>query len=214
MIDGRGLDHLLTAGALPWRLAVVVGAQVAAALAAAHTQGVVHRDVKPGKVMATAAGIKLVDFGISATAGEADSADGQVLGAPAYLAPERINGGPVRPATDVYALGLLLYKMLTGHMPWRTSTVTEMVAAHRYQDPADLPDIAELPPQVAEPCRRCLSKQPADRPSAGEAARTLGEAAGLAQLGVGRPQVEPGAVGQDDPGCCRSVGDRVTKMSV
>jgi serine/threonine protein kinase len=100
MIDSRCLDQLLTAGALPRRLATVIGAQVAAALAAAHTRGIVHRDIKPGNVMVTAACVKLVDFGISAAVGEADGADGEVLGTPAYLAPERIDGGRCgRPST-------------------------------------------------------------------------------------------------------------------
>jgi serine/threonine-protein kinase len=181
LIAGRSLSDLLTAGALPWRLAVLICGQVAGALAAAHARGVVHRDVTPGNVMVTANGVKLVDFGISATAGEADAGSGgQVLGTPAYLAPERIDGGPVRRETDVYALGLLLYRTLAGRSPWRTSTTTEMLLAHRYADPAPLPEVSELPPEVAELCHRCLAKQPQDRPSAAEAARILAEAAGLA----------------------------------
>ena len=180
LVDGRSLAQMLTGGALPWRLAVLICAQVAAALAAAHRRGIVHRDVKPGNVMVTAAGVKLVDFGISATIGEADGSDGQVLGTPAYLAPERLDGGPVRPATDVYALGLLLYRVLAGRLPWRASTTTQMLAAHRYQDPADLPPVDDLPAEVADLCHLCLSKQPTDRPTAADVARILGDAAGLA----------------------------------
>jgi serine/threonine protein kinase len=114
LVTGRSMTELLTGGPLPWRLAVLIGAQVAAALASAHAHGIVHRDVKPGNVMVTAAGVKLVDFGISATIGDADMAEGQLLGTPAYLAPERLDGGHVRPATDVYALGLLLFLGLAG----------------------------------------------------------------------------------------------------
>ncbi|MGN9810967.1 serine/threonine-protein kinase [Micromonospora sp. BQ11] len=180
LIEGRTLSQLLTAGPLPWRVAVLISAQVAAALAAAHERGVVHRDVKPGNVVVAGAGVKLVDFGISATSGENDRAAGQLLGTPAYLAPERLETGLVRPATDVYALGLLLYRTLAGQLPWRASTTTQMLAAHRYQEPAALPALADLPAEVADLCRRCLDKDPGRRPAAAEAAVLLGAAAGLA----------------------------------
>jgi serine/threonine-protein kinase len=179
LVDGRSLADLLARGALPWRSAALIGAQVATALAAAHACGVVHRDVKPSNVMVTSAGVKLVDFGISATVGEADRIGGEVLGTPAYLAPERLRGGPVRPATDVYALGLLLYLMLAGRLPWDASTTTQMLRAHRYLQPAVLPPVPGLSAELADLCHRCLAKDPADRPSADEAARLLADAAGL-----------------------------------
>ncbi len=179
LVDGRSLADVLQRGAVPWRSAAMIGAQVAAALAAAHARGIVHRDVKPSNVMVTSAGVKLVDFGISATVGEADRIGGEVIGTPAYLAPERLGGGPVRPATDVYALGLLLYLMLAGRLPWQASTTTEMLRAHRYLEPAGLPSVAGLPEEMAVLCARCLAKDPADRPGADEAAQVLAAAAGL-----------------------------------
>ncbi|OJF10138.1 hypothetical protein BG844_33860 [Couchioplanes caeruleus subsp. caeruleus] len=178
LVDGPSLAQLITDGGLPWPRAVAICAQVAAALTAAHARGVVHRDVKPGNVLVIDADVKLVDFGISASAGDSDGSDGQVLGTPAYLAPERIDGTPVSPAADVYALGLLLYRALTGHLPWPAATTGEMLAAHRYDEPAPLPPIAQLPPEVVQLCRRCLHKRPGDRPDAAEAARILARAAG------------------------------------
>ncbi|MFG1993936.1 protein kinase [Actinoplanes sp. NPDC048988] len=191
LVDGRTLADMLTGGPLPWKVAVLVGAQVAAALAAAHADGVVHRDVKPANIMVTASGVKLVDFGISATVGALDGQDGQVLGTPAYLAPERIAGGPVRPATDVYALGLVLHLALAGRMPWDASTVTQMVKAHVYAKPAPLPAIAGLPSAVTRLVARCLTKNAADRPSSIEASEVLGELAGLPPASLMRRAAGP-----------------------
>ena len=184
LIAGRSLADVLSGGALPWRSAVLIGAQVAAALAAAHARGIVHRDVKPGNVMVTAAGVKLVDFGISASIGEADMAEDQLLGTPAYLAPERLDGGDVRPATDVYALGLLLYFALVGRLPWRAATTTQMIRAHRYREPAALPPVPGLPLEVAELCHACLAKHPEDRPTAAEAAHALALVVGLPETAL------------------------------
>jgi serine/threonine-protein kinase len=141
----------------------------------------VHRDVKPANVMLTGSGAKVVDFGIAAVAGEAGESgpDGVVLGTPAYLAPERLAGGPVRPATDVYGLGLVIYRALTGGLPWAAETTTQLINAHVYAEPRPLPTIAGLPHGVADVCVRCLAKNPADRPTSYEVARALAAAAGI-----------------------------------
>jgi serine/threonine-protein kinase len=181
LISGRTLAQRLARGPMPWRAALRVSAEVAAALSAAHARGLVHRDVKPANVMLTASGAKVVDFGIAAIAGDTGDNDpeGMVLGTPAYLAPERLAGGPVRPATDVYALGLLLYRSLTGGLPWRAETTTQMIKAHVYHEPTPLPAVDGLPDGVADLCLRCLAKDPEERPTSREVARTLAGAAGI-----------------------------------
>ncbi|MGW0501506.1 serine/threonine-protein kinase [Micromonospora sp. NPDC003241] len=191
LIDGAPLTARLRRDArLPWREAVTVAAEVASALATAHARGVVHRDVTPGNVMLTPTGVKVVDFGISALVGESEKGpDGTLLGTPAYLAPERLDNGQVSPATDVYAVGLLLYRMLTGRLPWEANTTTQMLRAHLYRDPAPMPDVPELPDGVAELVHRCLAKPPEDRPRTAELARCLAEAVGkvTARAGDERP---------------------------
>jgi serine/threonine-protein kinase len=179
LVHGPSLSRRLANGPLPWRTALRIGTQVAAALAAAHARGLVHRDIKPANVMLTANGVKVVDFGIAAIAGESPDTN-TVLGTPAYLAPERIAGGPVEPASDVYALGVLLFRALTGVLPWRADTITQMISAHQYMQPRRLPPIDGLPDAIADLCLSCLAKSPADRPTSMYLARALAKAVGTA----------------------------------
>src|SRR5689334_1074563 len=171
LVEGHSLHG---EGPLPWRTAVSICADVASALAAVHARGLVHRDIKPANVMLTDSGAKLVDFGISAIAGDlADHETTGLLGTPAYLAPERLSGAPTAPATDVYALGILLYRTLSGQYPWDAHTPATMLSAHKHRPPKPLPDIKDLPRSVAALTKRCLAKSPADRPSAEEVADEL-----------------------------------------
>jgi serine/threonine protein kinase len=175
LIDGESLAAVLArVRRLPWQAAVRITSEVAAALAAAHARGIVHRDVTPANVMLTPSGAKVVDFGISALIGENDiDPDGSLLGTPAYLAPERLEGGQVSPATDVYAVGLLVYRTLIGQLPWDVGTTTALLRAHQYIEPDPLPPVEGLPPSVAALVGRCLEKRPADRPSSAELAHIL-----------------------------------------
>ncbi|WP_161952593.1 serine/threonine-protein kinase [Actinoplanes sp. TFC3] len=173
LVEGRTLASMLSGGPLPWRTATVICAEVAAALAAAHDHGVVHRDVKPGNIMVGEDGAKLVDFGISASTGTADVVEGELLGTPAYLAPERLDAGPVHPASDVYGLGLLLYRALAGRMPWQAQNLTDVVRAHLCAEPDPLPAIDGLPRAVTTVLDRCLAKRPEDRPTAAQVADQL-----------------------------------------
>jgi serine/threonine-protein kinase len=181
LLSGSSLTEVLEAGPMrvPWVLRIC--AEVAAALAAAHEQDIVHRDVKPANVMLTAGGTaKVVDFGVAAVIGDlAEHKDDAVLfGTPAYVAPERLEGGgPVAAGTDMYGLGVLLYRMLAGHMPWPAETTTQMLVAHLHVEPDPLPPLTGLPDEVIDICTACLAKDPADRPPAAEVAAVLAAAA-------------------------------------
>src|SRR5690242_20660665 len=159
LLPGRSLEQRLKQGPVPINQALKICAQVASALAAAHARGLVHRDVKPANVMLPRDGAKVVDFGLAAVAGEPTDLGGHggvVLGTPAYLAPERLSGDTVVAATDVYALGLLLYRLLAGRMPWHADTTTQMLIAHEYLEPAPLPPISGVAPVVVDVIQQCL----------------------------------------------------------
>jgi serine/threonine-protein kinase len=148
-------------------------------LAAAHRIGVVHRDIKPGNVMLTHMGAKILDFGIAAlSGGEPDADGGRLVGTPAYAAPERLQPGAALPESDVYALGVLLYEALAGHPPVRIATWREAAAAHRTGPPVPPPEGPGLPHEVRRLCMDCLSPDPARRPSAEAVAQDLAAAAG------------------------------------
>jgi len=177
LAEGDTLAAHLRGGPLDWRIAVRVCAEVSAALAAAHAQGIVHRDVKPANVILTPAGVKVLDFGIATPAGTPDhTPDGIVLGTPAYLAPEQLDRMPATPAADMYALGVLLFYCLTGRLPYPASSTTQYLGTRRRQAPEPLPEIEGLPPEVVELCRRCLADDPARRPTSLMAGLLLAEA--------------------------------------
>jgi serine/threonine-protein kinase len=196
LVDGCPLTDVLADGPVAPSDAMRICADVAAGLAAAHARGLVHRDVKPGNVIVTAGGAKLVDFGIAATIGDLDEADadGIMLGTPAYLAPERLDDGVVVPGSDVYALGLLLYRLLAGVPPWSVETTIQMLEAHAYLPPQPLPCTEGVPVEVADLCHRCLAKNPIDRPTAADAAALLTDAARPAPPSLRQPVAAPAGV--------------------
>jgi serine/threonine-protein kinase len=179
LLAGEELEARLTAGALPWRQAVEVCAQVAEAVAAAHRLGIVHRDVTPANIMLTATGAKVLDFGIATHVGAPDDdTDGETFGTPAYVAPERLDGTPAQPATDAYSLGVLLYETLTGRVPVPAETWDDLFRALQAA-PTPAPPVAPgLPPAVADLCMRCLDRDPRTRPTAHEVAGALRSALG------------------------------------
>ncbi|GAA0540416.1 hypothetical protein GCM10010172_22090 [Paractinoplanes ferrugineus] len=176
LINGPTLQQRVATGKLPPRSVFRICGEVAAALAAAHADGLVHRDIKMANIMVTPAGAKVVDFGIAAAAGPA-APEEMLVGTPAYLAPERLTGDAIVPASDVYALGVLLYRLLAGGSPWSVESTTQMLRAHVYVEPAPLPETPGVPPAVIALIARCLAKDPASRPSATEVSAILGDAA-------------------------------------
>ncbi|WP_314171813.1 serine/threonine-protein kinase [Streptomyces winkii] len=190
LVPGRSLRHELAArGALDIDEVRRTGAQAAAGLAAAHAHGVVHRDVKPGNLLLTADGtVKVADFGIARAAMEAGSSmttTGAVLGTGNYLAPERGMGRDAEPASDVYALGCVLYEMLCGRPPF-TGDPAAVVYQHVDQPPQHPAELRpDVPAALAASVLGMLAKDPAARPTAGEAARFLTEDTEPARAGAG-----------------------------
>jgi serine/threonine protein kinase len=155
--------------------------QLAAALDAAYALGVIHRDVKPGNAIWNAAGsLVLTDFGIAKqTLGDVNQTQtGIVIGTPAYLSPEQAQGQPLTPASDVYALGVVLYELLAGVVPFPGNTPLHVALAHVQAPPPDLAAARpDLPPAVAAVARQALAKEPGARfPTAGALAAALAQA--------------------------------------
>ncbi|MFB7610601.1 serine/threonine-protein kinase [Streptomyces gardneri] len=156
---------------LPPERVAVVAAHAAAGLAAAHRQGVVHRDIKPGNLLVDAEGtVKLADFGIARFVDDPSAAlttTGQIVGTGLYLAPERALGQPASSASDVYSLGCVLYQLLIGQPPFRADTATALLYQHI--DTAPVPPGrlgVALPPVFETYLLSLLAKQPEQRPSA------------------------------------------------
>jgi serine/threonine-protein kinase len=203
LLQGESLAaRLARAGPLAPAAAASVVAAIADALEAAHRAGVVHRDIKPGNVFLTAAGeVKVLDFGIASAAGEAALTTGDLLGTPAYLAPERVLGERATPAADVYALGVLLYELLAGRRPFEADSDIELAMAHVNAQPTPLGLVApSAPPSLVAACAAAMAKDPAARvPSAAAFADLLrapavgpttfpGPAAGSPALRSGPPR--------------------------
>jgi serine/threonine protein kinase len=186
-VPGEDLGELLKRrGRLPAREALALGLQVAAALEAAHRLGVVHRDLKPGNIRLTPEGrVKVLDFGLAKILAGTflgrrhpvtfQTSVGSVLGTAPYMAPEQLLGRPVEPRTDLFALGVVLYRMTTGQVPFGGRNVIEAIQAVSRQAPE--------PPSSLDPglgkgfddlVLRLLAKEPTGRPaSAREAAQAM-----------------------------------------
>ncbi|WP_369022745.1 protein kinase domain-containing protein, partial [Micrococcus luteus] len=140
-------------------------AQTAAALSAAHAQGLVHRDVKPGNLMITPTGrVKVTDFGIARLADQVPlTATGQVMGTAQYLAPEQATGQQATGSSDLYSLGIIGYEALAGHRPFTGESQIAIALAQVNDTPPPLPDTVPAPVRALIMCM--LSKDPRERPS-------------------------------------------------
>ena len=169
LVDGSSLaERLAERGRLDVDEALRITRRVLAALGAAHEAGIVHRDVKPANVLLGAAGeVKLADFGIAKRLGDIAgdvTGSGQFVGTPKYLAPEQVVGERSTPATDVYAVGVVLYEMLAGRPPYDAGNPVATAIAHR---DAPIPDLHRVRPDVPDhlvaAVRRAMAKDPAER---------------------------------------------------
>jgi serine/threonine protein kinase len=162
-------DLLRREGKIDAELALPILHQVAEALAAAHEAGIVHRDVKPDNVYLVGAkgepyGVKLLDFGFAKLVESGLTAVGTTLGTPPYMAPEQILTDPVGPAVDIYALGVVLYRALTGVLPFAQKNDLELLAHHLFVTPTPPRSHApELDPGIEKVILRALRKRPENR---------------------------------------------------
>ena len=185
LVDGGSLKDLLRAqGALEPMRAAKITAQVAAALDAAHAEGLVHRDVKPENVLLTSDDFAyLVDFGIAHAGGDASvTASGSLVGSCAYMATERFTEGRIGPQADVYSLACVLYECLTGRPPFEHEELQQLMGAHIFMPPPR-PSIMRrgIGRAFDDVIARGMAKDPAARfSSAGELARAATEAASIA----------------------------------
>ncbi|MDQ2979600.1 MAG: protein kinase [Acidobacteriota bacterium] len=178
-LEGQTLADRMAKGALPLDQALEHAGQIADALDCAHRRGVVHRDLKPGNVMLTRSGVKLLDFGLAkalAPPAPADSLtavptvakdltrEGTILGTVAYMAPEQLEGQEADERTDLFALGAVLYEMTTGRKAFAGATHASLVSAIMKDEPAPLSSLQPTaPPSLDRLVRTCLAKEPERR---------------------------------------------------
>ncbi len=165
-IDGEDLGSLLRRiGRLPQDKALEFARKLCAGVAAAHAQGILHRDIKPANIMIDARGeLRITDFGLAAVAEQLQGAEIR-NGTPAYMAPEQLRGEHVSVQSDLYAVGLVLYEMFTGKMPFEAGTLAEMTRL-RQESRVTMPStlVGELDKNVERAILRCLEADPALRP--------------------------------------------------
>ena len=189
-LEGQTLAERLLRGPVPLEQALGLGAQIATALAVAHGRGIVHRDLKPGNVMLTKGGPKLLDFGLAKlhaashgavepafreTAAAPMTAQGALIGTLQYMAPEQLEGREADSRSDIFALGCVLYEMVTGRNAFGGETQASVIGAILHEQPPPIFSLQPLtPPALDRVIGACLAKDPDDRwQSAADVAREL-----------------------------------------
>ena len=166
-VDGPELKNLMESmGAIDPFTSALIAIEICKALSYAHNKGMIHRDIKPGNVMLSVQGdVKLTDFGIVYLAGASDlTQPGHMLGTPAYMSPEQIEGGKIGPASDIFSLGVLLYEMVSGNKPFDEDNPIALSHAILHKDPLAPHERSDLVPgNLSEVIIKCMAKDPSDR---------------------------------------------------
>jgi serine/threonine-protein kinase len=174
-VEGHsGAELLREQGRMPADEVVDLCAQACRGLDYAHRNGVVHRDIKPGNLLRNAEGlVKIADFGIAKAADDSDiTRVGAVIGTAAYLAPEQARGEPAGPASDLYALGVVAYQLMSGRLPYEAQSLTELALKQQREEPPLLDQLdRRIPHGVALAVAQALEMDPARRPQSAEAFR-------------------------------------------
>ncbi len=165
-LEGRTLKELLvTRGPTPLAVAIDYARQILSALGFAHRHGIVHRDIKPHNVVVAPDGrLKVTDFGIARSGTSQMTETGSIIGTAQYLSPEQAKGAPVTPASDIYSVGIVLYEMITGSVPFTGDTPLEIAMKHLSTTPLPPSETRpDVPHELDSIVLRALAKNPEDR---------------------------------------------------
>ncbi|HRI53901.1 MAG TPA: serine/threonine-protein kinase, partial [Pseudomonadota bacterium] len=251
LLDGENLAQVLRRGPLPWRRAATIARDIALGLAHAHEQGVIHRDLKPENIVLVRRGksarqmVKVLDFGLAklihdvgeaGAAAEDEAAEdlaarsltrtGAIFGTPEYMSPEQAEGRGLGTRTDLYALGVVAYQMVSGALPFSAPTFLALIAK-TVNEPAPPPSqqnaSAEIPPAFEALIMQCLAKEPEQRPaSAEEIAEALDQLLAThqedpkqsAEVGVLAPTLVRGVAGSGPPPSGRGLAGAAPPPSI
>jgi eukaryotic-like serine/threonine-protein kinase len=177
LLEGPTLAERIEQGPVPVGEALRIASQIARALDCAHRSGVIHRDLKPSNMMLTASGVKLLDFGLAklreaenegiasvSTRSLWQTVDGTVLGTLPYMAPEQVEGHDADARTDIFAVGVVIFEMLTGEAPFKGDSRASLTAAILTQVPPPITSlVSSAPPSLNRIVEQCLKKNPEER---------------------------------------------------